>query len=254
MKLHFGPAALPIAALPLALTLAACGGGADSNATNATSATSTTAAIPAPAGQNWVDMVKATPDGGFVMGNPNAPVKLVEYASLTCSHCAEFAEKGVPALKEKYIAKGTVSLEVRNYVRDPIDMTASLLSRCGGEGPYFQLTEQMFASQAEWLNRYQSLGEAGFQQIQSLPPAQQFAALAKAGQLDQFVQQRGVPSQKAGQCLADKASVDKLLEMAKRANDEYKLTGTPMFLINGQVVPNAAAWEQLEPALRGAGA
>lgn len=246
MKRNFG-----LTALPLTLALAACGGSDDANNTNATS---TAAAIAAPAGQQWADTITTTEDGGFLMGNPNAPVKLVEYASLTCSHCAEFAEKGVPALKEKYISRGTVSLELRNYVRDPIDMTAALLSRCGGAGPYYQLTEQMFATQADWLNRFQSLGEAGFQQIQSLPPAQQFAALAKAGQLDQFVQQRGVSSQKAGQCLADKAEVDKLVAMNKRANEEYKLTGTPMFLINGQVVQDAAAWEALEPKLRAAGA
>ncbi|MCJ8157966.1 thioredoxin domain-containing protein [Sphingomonas sp. LaA6.9] len=246
MKRIFG-----LTALSLTLALAACGSSDDAKTGEATSSA---APIAAPAGQNWADSVTQTEDGGFLMGNPNAPVKLVEYASLTCSHCAEFAEKGVPALKEKYISKGTVSLEVRNYVRDPIDMTAALLSRCGGAGPYFQLTEQMFGEQAEWMNRYQSLGEAGFQRIQSLPPAQQFAELAKAGQLDQFVQQRGVSSQKAGQCLADKAAVDKLVAMNKKATEEYGLTGTPMFMINGQVVPDTAAWEALEPKLRAAGA
>ncbi|WP_182911972.1 DsbA family protein [Sphingomonas cavernae] len=240
-----------LTALPLTLALAACG---SSDEAKTADATSSAAPIAAPAGQSWVDTITQTDEGGFVMGNPNAPIKLVEYASLTCSHCAEFADKGVAALKEKYISKGTVSLELRNYVRDPIDMTAALLSRCGGTGPYFQLTEQMFAAQSEWLNRFQSLGEEGFKRIQSLPPAQQFGELAKAGQLDQFVQQRGVSSQKAAQCLADKAAVDKLVAMNKKATEEYNLTGTPMFMINGQVVPDTAAWEALEPKLRAAGA
>lgn len=240
-----------LSALPIVLMLAACGSKDDATTGNATSSA---APIAAPAGQSWTDVVTRTEDGGFRMGNPDAPVKLVEYASLTCSHCAEFAEKGVPALKEKFISKGTVSLEVRNYVRDPIDMTAALLARCGGEGPFFQLTEQLFATQQEWMGRFQTLGDAGFQQIQALPPAQQFAALAKAGQLDQFVQQRGVSSEKAAQCLANQAEVDKLVAMNKRANEEYNLTGTPMFMINGQVVPDVAAWEALEPKLRAAGA
>lgn len=242
-----------VATLPLALALVACGGSDEKNATG-NAAASKSAAIAAPAGQNWVEIVKATPEGGFRMGNPDAPVKLVEYASLTCSHCATFAESAIPALKEKYISKGTVSLELRNFIRDPIDMTASLLTRCGGEGPYFQLTEQMFAQQQDWMNKLQSLGDAGFQRLQALPPAQQFAEVAKASGLDQFVQQRGVSSTKAAACLADEAGVNTLLQMNKDATDKHQITGTPMFLINGETVQDAGTWEALEPKLVAAGA
>ena len=84
----------------LALTVAACG------EKTATPAGDAPAAVAAPAGQNWVDTVTATPEGGFRMGNPNAKVKLVEYASLTCSHCAHFHTQILPDLKKKWIDTG----------------------------------------------------------------------------------------------------------------------------------------------------
>jgi hypothetical protein len=81
-----------------ALALAGCNQAAD-NAT-APANGSTAAAVAPPAGQDWTQVVSQTPEGGFVMGNPNAPVKLVEYLSLTCPHCAQFAETGYPQLQE----------------------------------------------------------------------------------------------------------------------------------------------------------
>ena len=89
--------ALSIGAAALALALAGCGGG-DGNSTNLSSATGTSSAplpqIAAPNNGDWTETVTMTDRGGFLMGNPNAPVKLVEYASITCPHCAEFSEQG----------------------------------------------------------------------------------------------------------------------------------------------------------------
>ena len=72
------------------------------------------------------------PKAGFVMGNPDAKLKLIEYGSLTCPHCREFDEKGVPALIDNYVKTGQVSWEFRNYVRDAFDLTAALVARCNG--------------------------------------------------------------------------------------------------------------------------
>src|SRR3546814_8236510 len=76
------------------------------------------------------------------MGNPEAAIKIIEFASLTCSHCADFSENGFPALRDKYVNTGKVSYELRNFVRDPLDMTAALLARCAGAEPFFSLSEQ----------------------------------------------------------------------------------------------------------------
>lgn len=234
-----------------ALALAGCDKGADNAAAPAKAASS--GPIAPPAGKEWPDVVSVTPEGGFLMGNPNAPVKLVEYLSLTCPHCGEFAKNGIPKLRDQYVKKGTVSLEVRNYVRDPIDMTASLVVRCGGPEPYFALTEQVFGQQAEMIDKVQKTDQAALQRLQGLPPAEQFKALAGITGVDQFAKQRGIPQAKLDACLSDKAAVDKLVDMQQKAN-ALQIPGTPAFLLNGVLLDNVGAWEQLEPKLKEAGA
>ena len=210
------------------------------------------AAVAPPAGQDWTETVTETPDGGFLMGNPNAPVKLIEYGSLTCPHCADFSKEGAPVIKERYVKTGKMSYEFRNFVRDPVDYAAAILSRCGGAAPYFKLTEQIFADQPNWYQNLQSLTEADQKRLNTLPPTQQLLELAKASKLDAFVQQRGISPEKAAACLADKAMQDKLVKMRQAAVDQFNLEGTPTFVLNGTVLPNTAAWSQLEPKLRNA--
>lgn len=234
-----------------ALALAGCDKGAGNSATAANQ--SAGAPVAAPAGGDWTTVVSATPDGGFLMGNPNAKVKLVEYLSLTCPHCKDFEEHGFPKLRDQYIKKGTVSLEARNYVRDPIDMTATLVSRCGGAEPYFAMTEQTFAQQADIFDKMQKLPQDQIQKLQTQPPAEQFKALASLLGIDTFAKQRGIPQSKLDACFNDQMSVNKLVEMQKKANDE-QIPGTPAFFINGKLLDNVGTWEQLEPKLKEAGA
>ncbi len=205
----------------------------------------------APAG-GWTESVAATPDGGFVMGNPAAAVKLVEYSSMTCPHCADFSVNALPKVKSDYIATGKVSLEMRNFIRDPVDLTAALLARCGGPGPFFKMTEQLYADQRIWIGRFTGTSAADQARIGKLPEDEQYAALAKLGGLDTFARERGIPADKARQCLMDLKTRDRLVAMNKRAVDDYQLSGTPTFLINGRVVENAYDWASLEPKLKAA--
>lgn len=239
-----------LALAALALTLAGC----DKKAEAPTNAAAPGAGpIAAPAGQDWTATVSTTPDGGFVMGNPNAPVKLVEYLSLTCSHCAAFAKEAFAPLRDGYVKKGTVSFEVRNYVRDPIDVAAALVSRCGGTEPYFAMTEQVLAGQAALFEKAQAIPQPEFQKMGTLPPSEQFKALAKAVGIDQFARQRGVGEGKLNECLGDKAALDKLVAMQKYANDTIKIVGTPTFILNGKTLENIGTWDALEPLLKQAG-
>lgn len=238
----------------LALLLGGCGSEADEgNNALATAANSgPIEAIPAPNGGDWTDVVSETPEGGIVMGNPNAPVKVVEFASMTCPHCADFATTGFPELRDEYIKTGQVSLELRNFVRDPADLAAAILARCGGATPYFKLTEQIFANQDEWFEKLQAMTPAQQQRLEGLPPTGIATALAEQAGLIDFVRLRGVPEEKARQCLADQATLEKLTEMTASAAQQYQIPGTPSFLINGKLVDNAANWEALEPHIRAA--
>ncbi len=220
---------------------------------NSTTAAKPADAVAAPAGTNWNETFSVTPDGGMRRGNPDAAIKLVEYGALTCSHCAEFAEASKEPL-EAMIASGKVSFEVRNFMLNVMDVPASLLARCGGAGPFFPISEQMFATQAEWLAKAQSITPAEQQAWQSLAPEQLSPVLATKLGLDSFVEARGISADKAKACLTDRKAIDQLGEITQRAQTEFNVTGTPTFVLNGKTVPNVADWKSLEPVLRDAGA
>ena len=210
----------------------------------------TAAAVPAPNNGDWSTIVAKTPEGGFMMGNPAAKVKLIEYGSMTCPHCATFEAEGTKALIDNYVKKGLVSFEFRNFVRDPYDLTASLLARCGGEASFFGLTRNLYADQADWVGKIQAADPAKMQSVQSMPPAQQFSTIADLAGLKQYASMRGVPKAKAEQCLADQAAVDQLVQMNSDAVSQFSIPGTPSFVINGKLLDATASWEVLEPKIK----
>jgi protein-disulfide isomerase len=232
----------------IALLAAGCNK-ADTTASTAPGGSSALpAAVPPPSGQDWTETVSATPEGGFRMGNPDAKVKLVEYASLTCPHCAAFASESATGLTDQ-IRAGRVSYEYRNFMLNGIDVVASLLARCQGPGPFFKLVEQVYAEQPNWVPKFQQITPAEQARIQALPTDQQPLATAKAGQLIDFFRARGLPEAKAEACLTDKAGMDTLEALQKRGSEQDGVTGTPSFLINGKPVANVASWDLLKPQI-----
>ena len=209
-------------------------------------------AVAPPEGGDWSEMVTATPAGGFLMGNPNASVKLVEYGSMTCPHCAAFEEEGVPALVDKYVKTGRVSFEFRNYVRDPYDLTAALIARCNGPQGFFALTRALFIDQPNWIGKLQTVPPEQQQALQAMPPNQQFAAIAGHAGFQQWAAMRGLPSAKSSACLANEAEINRLVQMTSDATTQYPdFKGTPSFVLNGELV-DGANWKALEPKLRDA--
>lgn len=235
-------------AAALALVLAGCGGD-DGNYSTADLNKPLTQ-IAAPQG-DWTQVVEETPEGGFRMGNPNAPVKLVEYASLTCPHCREFEEQGVPTLRDKYVKSGQVSWEFRTYMLFGSDPGPSMLLHCQGATPFFRLTEELYAAQPEWAGRLEKITEAQQQQWQALGPQRAAGELVRFLGLDAFFRQRGMPQSKIDACLADPANLKKVGDITQRGTAEG-VTGTPTFFINGKVAPETANWARLQPQLRAA--
>ena len=168
---------LSAALAPLALGLAACGSKEDAAPAGPTG--EPIAKIAPPAGKSWAETVVITPEGGYRMGNPDAPIKIVEFASLTCSHCAEFAEAASAELRDNFVASGRVSYELRNFVRDAIDITATQLTQCGTPETFFALTDQVFAYQAGIFEKAQSASKEQQQAAFSLPPAQRGPRLVR---------------------------------------------------------------------------
>lgn len=206
-----------------------------------------------PAAANWTRTFSTTPAGAFVMGNPRAKVKLIEYLSLTCSHCAAFAAEGMPALKRDYIARGLVSLEVRNAVRDGFDLSGTLLARCNGAPAYFGTSEQILAAQPVWIPKaeaYFASGAAGAGQ--SSDAAAKSAEFARAAGFDQVMRTRGMTPQRITACLSDTKAQSQVAAMADEAWNQRKISGTPAFLINGVAQERTASWASLEPKLKAA--
>jgi len=205
---------------------------------------------------DWVRTVAATPRG-YVMGNPAAKVKLVEYASYTCPHCRVFQQEGVASLKAKYVSTGKVSFEFRSFVRNGPDYAASLLAACDGVARFYPVTEMLFAAQPEWIKGFETIDEATAAKLQAVPQDKQVAALAKAGGLTAFMAGKGLPLARAERCLADKAAADRLTATLKAAVETDKVNGTPGFLINGalQTMDSIGSsqiittWADLEPRI-----
>ena len=201
-----------------------------------------------PEGGDWTKMVVATPEGGYLMGNPNADVKLIEYGSLTCPHCAEFAEQGAEPLIQNYVKTGRVSYEFRNYLRDGLDMSMSLIARCAGPDRFFPLTDALFKGQKEFFERA-SASSPEAQQAAAQRPGIGFGELAG---LQQWAAQQAIPSARSQQCLTDQAAMDKLIQGSTDATTQYPdFSGTPTFILNGKML-EARTWDKLEPAIRDA--
>jgi protein-disulfide isomerase len=248
------PAILLMVMAP-ALVLAGCNkaDSAADNAANAAAPVKPVAGVPAPAGTRWSEHVAATPEGGFRMGNPNAPIKLIEYGSYTCPHCRDFAKESDEPLRAK-VDSGKLSYEFRAFVRDPLDLTMALIARCGGTEPFFAMTRALYANQEAMFAHLQSQGDKPAQAAMALPPAQRFTKLAEIAGLIDFAKAHGLPEQQVRTCVADIATAEKIAKGNDVASSQFNVTGTPTLIINGSKVENVATWPTLEEKLREAGA
>jgi protein-disulfide isomerase len=201
---------------------------------------------------NWQAMVRQNPNGAFVMGNPAAKAKLVEYLSYTCSHCAHFVEESKGPLKTAYVARGTVSVEVRNAVRDRFDFAAALLARCGGPSRFFGNSEALMAGQSVWLGKAGAFEVANAERMAKLSPNEGLKAVARGVGLDAIMKARGFTAAQIDACLVSKPEQDRVLAMTNEAWQVRKINGTPSFLINGKMASGGPAWSIVEPQLKAA--
>jgi len=233
-------------ALPLALAIAACNGGDEEETVSLNG--DPIAAIPAPEGTQWTSTAMVSEEGGNVLGNPDAPLKLVEFASHTCGACANFSQTASEPIKE-YIASGVVSYEMRNLVRDPLDLTIARLVRCSTPEAHHALADQAWGAYTEIMTTAQQNGAA----IQEAAIAQDFSGVAQAAGLFEFFAARGISADQANACLSDTDGIMELAEQSDAQAAELGVNSTPTFFLNGRMLEERQ-WPQIELVLQGAGA
>lgn len=226
--------ALPLAALALV--------------TSAQAAPARKSALPAAASADWATRLEAR-DSGHVLGNPEADTRLVEYMSYTCSHCAEFARTGDAAIKLFLVPQGKVSFEIRHLLRDPIDLTATLLTHCGDSANFLRNHHAIISRQAEWLAAARATSQAQRTRWSFGTNVARRRAIASDLGFYDIMEDRGYSRAKIDQCLADEAKANVLAETTQRDVQTLGLQGTPSFVLDGKLLDGVHSWEALKPVL-----
>jgi len=173
-------------------------------------------------GPTQEELMRPGPLPDLVIGKADAPVTIIEYASMTCPHCATFHKSTYPALKTKYIDTGKVRFIFREFPLDELAVAASMLARCAGGEKSMALIDVLFASQDKWAVR------------NPVPVLQQIA------------KQAGLTQKSFEDCLSDQKLHDNLLAMRERGSKDYKVESTPTLFINGKMQKGGASIEELE--------
>jgi protein-disulfide isomerase len=156
------------------------------------------------------DLAHAGPDGDVMIGSDKAPVTVIEYASMTCPHCAHFEETTLPELKKRYIDTGKVRYVMREFPLDALAAAGFMLARCAGPDKYETVVETLFAKQPDWV-------------VQQ--PIEPLKAIAK---------QFGFTEDSFNACLANQKVLDNIQAVRDHAVNKLGVNSTPTFFINGK--------------------
>lgn len=156
-----------------------------------------------------------------VMGADDAPVTIIEYASFTCGHCANFHTDTLPAIKETYIDTGLARYVFRDFPLDGLALRAGMLARCGREDQYFGLVDAIFSAQDQWIRADEPL-----------------VALQRLGSI------AGIGAEAFEACMTDEDLSNRIIELRLDAQERYDIRATPSFVIGGEVVSGHIPFEE----------
>src|SRR5262245_7852625 len=161
---------------------------------------------------NLAELLKPGPLPEMSMGNADAPNVIIEYASMTCPHCAQFQKEVLPELKKKYIDTGKAKYILREFPLDGLALAAFMVARCSGNDRYFPMVDALFETQPTWA----VTGSDGKDKLLLI------------------ARQSGMSKEDFDKCLADKTLFDNIVEIRRKANEEFGVDSTPSFFINGK--------------------
>jgi protein-disulfide isomerase len=164
--------------------------------------------------------------GELVLGDPNAPVTVIEYASLSCDHCGAFHRETLPALKERYLDTSKVKLVFRDFPLEQNALRAAMIARCAGPERRARFIDVFFKQQEGWSH--------------SRDPLAAIRQLAKLG---------GMSDGQVEACLSDKALEDAILSARLEGQQKYGVRSTPTFVINGRVYSGNKSVEEFAAIL-----
>jgi protein-disulfide isomerase len=200
--------------------------------------------------RNWSTVVAATADGAHRIGNPEAKVKLVEYVSYTCPHCAEFTREADDRIKLAYVMPGNVNLEVRHLIRDPVDLTVVMLANCGPAAKFPLNHSAFMLQQAKWIAPLGNASAAQRARWTSGDGPSRRRAIAGDFGLYKIMEVRGYGRAEVDRCLNDEAAATRFAEQSQKDWDRPGIDATPSFSINGVVMPGTHTWASLEQQLK----
>lgn len=199
------------------------------------------------AAPNWLATVTVSGTAHRI-GNPDAKVRLTEFVSYTCPHCAAFNREAEGAIQLGYIAPGKVNVEIRQLIRDPVDLTVGLLAQCGAAAKFPQNHTAFLTGQASWIEPL-AKASAAQQQRWRAPGVTGRRAIATDFGLYRIMERRGYSRADVDRCLADEATVKQMAETSAKDWDRPGVDGTPSFAINGVIMPGTHSWQPLSKQL-----
>lgn len=196
----------------------------------------------------WSQTVATSPIGAFLVGNPDAKVRLVEYFSYTCHVCADFAKAGSLPLKTQYVDRGLVLFEYRNLVRDPVDMTAALLARCGGPKVFAGNHQAIFAAFPALIAKIQKATDAQTKSWFEGATGERARKIAAGTGLSALMRARGYTQAQIDAALDSEVAQAELTGMTNIGLNADRVEGTPTFFVNGRNA-GVTAWPALKSKL-----
>jgi protein-disulfide isomerase len=173
------------------------------------------------------DLAVPGPLGDVALGPADAKVTIIEYASMTCPHCAAFHQETWPELKKRWVDTGKVRFVLREFPLDPLATAGFMLARCDGENKYYPIVDLLFSQQRAWAYAERPLDA-----------------------LRQMMKQAGFSQEKFDSCLKDQKLYDAVNAVKNRGMDVFKVDSTPTFFINGQRHPGNLSIDEIEKVIK----